>query len=72
MRGSLSHSGGLMRGLTGIIAAGILAIGVASAGFFAGEALIKSRLGFRTVTVKGLAEREVKADLGFLADPIRV
>jgi hypothetical protein len=48
-----------------IIAAGVLAIGVASAGFLAGEGLVKSRLGFRTVTVKGLAEREVKADLGF-------
>ena len=65
----MSHSGAMMRGLTGIVAAGILAIGVASAGFLAGEALIKSRLGFRTVTVKGLSEREVKADLGFW--PIR-
>ena len=58
-----------MAGLSSIVAAGILAIGVASAGFLAGEALIKSRLGFRTVTVKGLSEREVKADLGFW--PIR-
>jgi hypothetical protein len=48
-----------------IISAGLIAIGVASAGFLAGEGLVKSRLGFRTVTVKGLAEREVKADLGF-------
>jgi hypothetical protein len=31
----------------------------------AGEALVKSRLGYRVVTVKGLSEREVKADLGF-------
>src|SRR5215216_4404091 len=67
--GQLVSFGAFMRGLTGIIAAGILAVGVASAGFLAGEALIKSRLGFRTVTVKGLAEREVKADLGFW--PIR-
>lgn len=58
-----------MAGLSSIVAAGILAIAVASAGFLAGEALIKSRLGFRTVTVKGLSEREVKADLGFW--PIR-
>lgn len=58
-----------MAGLSSIVAAGILAIGVAAAGFLAGEALIKSRLGFRTVTVKGLSEREVKADLGFW--PIR-
>jgi uncharacterized protein len=54
-----------MAGLSNIVAAGVLAIGVAAAGFLAGEALIKSRLGFRTVTVKGLSEREVKADLGF-------
>ncbi|HEY7763982.1 MAG TPA: SIMPL domain-containing protein [Aestuariivirgaceae bacterium] len=54
-----------MAGASNIVAAGVLAIGVAAAGFLAGEALIKSRLGFRTVTVKGLSEREVKADLGF-------
>jgi hypothetical protein len=58
-----------MSGFSNIVAAGILAIGVASAGFLAGESLIKSRLGFRTVTVKGLSEREAKADLGFW--PIR-
>jgi hypothetical protein len=40
-----------MAGLSGIVAAGVLAIGVAAGGFLAGEALIKSRLGFRTVTV---------------------
>jgi hypothetical protein len=54
-----------MAGFSNIIAAGLIALGVASAGFLAGEGLVKSRLGFRTVTVKGLAEREVKADLGF-------
>lgn len=47
----------------------VLAVGIALSGFFAGNALVKSRLGFRTVTVKGLAERQVKADLGFW--PIR-
>jgi uncharacterized protein len=48
-----------------IIAGGLIGLGVASGGFLAGESLVKSRLGFRTVTVKGLAEREVKANLGF-------
>jgi uncharacterized protein len=45
--------------------AGIVALGIAAAGWFAGSSLVESRLGFRTVLVKGLAEREVKADLGF-------
>jgi hypothetical protein len=48
-----------------IIPAAVLAFGIAMGGFFAGHGLVKSRLGFRTVTVKGLAERSVKADLGF-------
>lgn len=52
-----------------IIPAAVLACGIAMGGFFAGHGLVKSRLGFRTVTVKGLAERSVKADLGFW--PIR-
>ena len=52
-----------------LVPAAVLAIGIALSGFFAGNALVKSRLGFRTVTVKGLAERQVKADLGFW--PIR-
>jgi hypothetical protein len=52
-----------------VIAGGLVGLGVATGGFFAGDSLVKSRLGFRTVTVKGLSEREVKADLGFW--PIR-
>ncbi|CAN5217947.1 SIMPL domain-containing protein [soil metagenome] len=55
--------------LSKIIAGGLIGLGFASGGFLAGESLVKSRLGFRTVTVKGLSEREVKADLGFW--PIR-
>ncbi len=65
---------GLVAGVEGFImvertnllaAAGILALGIAFAGFSAGQSLVHSRLGFRTVTVKGLSERPVKADLGF-------
>lgn len=48
-----------------LAAAAILAVGIAAAGWFAGSSLVESRLGFRTVMVKGLAEKEVKADLGF-------
>ena len=54
-----------MSGFSRVIAGGLIGLGVASGGFLAGEALVKSRLGYRVVTVKGLAEREVKADLGF-------
>jgi hypothetical protein len=48
-----------------VIAGGLIGLGVASGGFLAGEALVQSRLGYRVVTVKGLSERQVKADLGF-------
>lgn len=54
-----------MSSFSNIIAGGLIGLGVASGGFLAGESLVKSRLGFRTVTVKGLSEREVKANLGF-------
>lgn len=54
-----------MSSFSRIVAGGLIGLGVASGGLLAGEALVKSRLGFRTVTVKGLSEREVKANLGF-------
>lgn len=52
-----------------LLCALIVAAGIAGAGWLAGEALVKSREPLRYVTVKGLSEREVKADLGFW--PIR-
>jgi uncharacterized protein len=54
---------------TRILPAALVALGIAAGGFLAGKSLIESRLGFRTVTVKGLAERDVKSDFGFL--PLR-
>lgn len=54
-----------MTAISRVIAGGLIGLGVASGGFLAGEALVKSRLGYRVVTVKGLSERQVKADLGF-------
>lgn len=48
-----------------IISAILLAIGVSGAGWLAGQSLERSREPIRTVTVKGLAEQQVKADLGF-------
>lgn len=52
-----------------IPAALIVAAGLALAGWLAGQGLVESRLGHRTVTVKGFSERLVKADIGFL--PVR-
>jgi len=49
--------------------AAILAIGIAAGGFLAGRGLVASRALERTVTVKGLAEREVGADVAIW--PIR-
>jgi hypothetical protein len=54
-----------MQGFLKLLAAAILAVGVAAAGWLGGSKLVESRTGLRTVTVKGLAERNVKADLGF-------
>jgi hypothetical protein len=51
--------GGIVRLLGAVAIAGGLALG----GWFVGAGLVESRLGARTVTVKGLAERDVRADL---------
>jgi uncharacterized protein len=50
---------------TRIVPAALIALGIGGGGYLAGKSLVESRLGFRTVTVKGLAEREVKSDFGF-------
>ncbi|MES2626456.1 MAG: SIMPL domain-containing protein [Pseudomonadota bacterium] len=46
-------------------AALVLALGVAVGGWFVADGLVTSREPLRTVVVKGLAERAVRADLGF-------
>jgi uncharacterized protein len=58
-----------MSSFSRVLAGALVGLGVASAGYLAGESLVKSRLGYRVVTVKGLSEKEVKANLGFW--PIR-
>lgn len=45
------------------LAAIVLAIGIATAGYFVGEGLFEARATQRYVTVKGLSERVVPADL---------
>lgn len=46
-----------------ILSAIVLAIGFMMAGYFIGKGFYKSRMANRYVTVKGLSERNVKADL---------
>ena len=58
-----------MSSISRVIAGGLVGLGVAAGGLLAGQSLVESRLGYRVVTVKGLSEREVKANLGFW--PIR-
>ena len=48
----------------------ILAVGIASAGLLAGNGLARARSSDRFVTVKGISEREVRADLAIW--PLRV
>jgi hypothetical protein len=47
----------------GWTSAALLALGLAAGGFLAGRGFSEARLGDRFVTVKGVAEREVEADL---------
>jgi hypothetical protein len=46
-----------------LLAALAIASGLALGGWFVGSGFVESRLGARSVTVKGLAERDVRADL---------
>lgn len=48
---------------------GLLALGVIGGGALVGQGVIHARAGDRTVTVRGLSERDVKADLAVL--PLR-
>lgn len=52
--------------ITAIAAAAILALGAAVGGAFIGKGVENARIGNRSVTVRGLSEREVKADLAVL------
>jgi hypothetical protein len=56
-----------MKSILAIAAALVLGIGIALGGYLAGDGLVKSRLGDRSISVKGLSEREVKADLALWA-----
>lgn len=47
----------------GLAAAALLAVGLALGGWFVGDGFLRSRLEDRVVSVKGVAEREIAADL---------
>ncbi len=46
-----------------LAASGILAVGMIAGGYLLGDGLTRARMADRSVTVRGLAEREVMADL---------
>lgn len=48
---------------TSVVGALLLAIGVTAGGYFAGAGFLRARTGDRTVLVRGVSEREAKADL---------
>lgn len=50
--------------ITYIVTACILSVGLLGAGYNIGKGLYKAKIMNRTVTVKGLAEHDVKSDLG--------
>ena len=51
------------------VVGGLLAVGLIGAGALIGQGVVNARAGDRSVTVRGLAEKDVKADLAVL--PIR-
>ena len=53
-----------------LVSAGIIAAGLALGGLFIGGGVARMRTGDRYVTVKGISEREVKADLAIW--PLRI
>ncbi|MRL67485.1 SIMPL domain-containing protein [Brevundimonas sp. SPF441] len=55
--------------LPAAVVGGLLAVGFIGAGALIGQGVIHARAGDRTVTVRGLSERNVKADLAVL--PLR-
>jgi hypothetical protein len=53
----------MRNGWAAVVASVALAVGLSAGGWFVGHGVVKARTGDRYVTVKGVAERAVKADL---------
>ncbi len=51
------------RGQTALAVSGILAVGMIAGGYLLGDGLLRAKEADRSVTVRGLAERDVMADL---------
>ncbi|MGE4409645.1 MAG: SIMPL domain-containing protein [Sphingomonadales bacterium] len=51
------------RGAMMLASAGLLAVGMVAGGYLLGDGLTRARIADRSVTVRGLAERDVMADL---------
>jgi hypothetical protein len=52
----------MARGIASILAALLLGLGIAAAGYFVSQTMLNQRIGANTASVKGLSERVVKAD----------
>jgi len=53
------------RNTSTLLAAFLVAIGIAASGYFIGQTMYNSKVGINTAEVKGLAERRVRADLAY-------
>ena len=53
-----------------IVSAVVLAVGIAAGGYLAGDGFLKAKLGDRYVTVKGVSEKDVTANLAVWQIPI--
>lgn len=60
----------MSKGRYALVAAMLVALGIAAAGWFVGRGFVQARIGDRFVTVKGISERDVEANLALW--PLRV